>query len=410
MKQPQPDVQAVNPAPAGLRWSRRLKSLTMAVFLACVAVGLIAAGTLLLHSRANNAGAVLSQEAIIVRTDRVVRQRSYLQQRRFVGRVEPVRQTALAFERAGRLLDLQVQEGQVVKNGAVIARLDSRSLRARRQEQRASRRALETDRELAVLESKRQRKLKGDGYASGQAVDAARLRVAGLDARLAQIDAAMMATRIDLTKTILRSPFDATVGELFYERGSALAAGAPVLTLFDQAAPQVRVGVPPNLTRGLKSGDQMMLQIDNKPVPARLVNLRPDLDARTRTVGVIFEISSPPATRRQDVLQTQWVFGQTAELLLQDTVTVDGFWLPLTALKEGERGLWTMLTVRTAADSQAPHVLGQSAVEVLHIDGVNAYVRGGPGDRQRYVTTGLHRLTAGQSVRLEATSSGRTDS
>lgn len=366
------------------------------LFLALLAVALVTGGTVALHTRAQMADPVAALPPITVMTGTVSRQTAYDQQRRFVGRVESARQTDLAFERAGRLIELTVDEGQVVVAGQIMARLDTRALRTQRDEQRAARRALVTDRELAMLEAQRQRQLTGDGFASAQAFDAARLRVAGLDARLEQSDAALQSIEIDLSKTVLRAPFDATVGQLMLEQGSMVSTGAPVLVLFERAAPQIRVGLPRQLADGLQPSQVLDVTVGNVALRARLVQLRPDLDARTQTVAALLQ---PEVTAETDY---RLLYGETAHLVLEDTVAAEGFWLPLTALKEGVRGLWTMSVVRTGSDDALDGVLAQAAVEVLHVDGENAYVRAGVPDGERYVKTGLHRLVRGETVRFQA--------
>ena len=394
---PSPDTQEAQPRGV---W-RRIGGFFLGLSLAGLAVALTAGGTFLLHSRAQMADEVDGLPPTIVSSATVNRQDHYEQQRRFSGRVESARRTDLAFELPGRVIELVVDEGQLVNAGDVLARLDRSALELRREEQEAARRALQSDRRLAVLESRRQKQLKGDGYASGRAFDEARLKVAGLGARIEQIDAALRAIDLDLDKTILRAPFDATIGQLNLEAGAIVGPGTPVLTVFEQALAQVRVGVPQRLASGLRAGQELTLMIADRELSARLVRLRPDLNAQTQTVSAIVEFSREALADGNSALSTPLLFGQTAQLQMSDRVDANGFWIPLTALREGQRGLWTMTTLTQDPRDEQLYQVGSSAVEVLHADGHRAFVRGGPEEGSLYVTTGLHRLSRGERVRIE---------
>jgi membrane fusion protein, multidrug efflux system len=58
--------------------------------------------------------------------------------------------------------------------------------------------------------------------------------------------------------------------------------------------------------------------------------------------------------------------GETATLVLPETVAEPGFWAPLSALKEGARGSWTVMALETRPDGDA---VVPAAVEVIHAAG-----------------------------------------
>ena len=97
------------------------------------------------------------------------------------------------------------------------------------------------------------------------------------------------------------------------------------------------------------------------------------------TFGVVFGIG---------LVSAVWLGGQ----LFDD----HGFWLPLTALTESERGLWGVLVVNRSS------VLERRVVEVLHAEADRAYVRGTLQDGDWVVRTGVQRLVPGQQVAAAA--------
>jgi multidrug efflux pump subunit AcrA (membrane-fusion protein) len=116
-----------------------------------------------------------------------------------------------------------------------------------------------------------------------------------------------------------------------------------------------------------------------------LVTLRPDIDPVTRTRTAIFEIETENAL----------LFGQTARLMVEEKVETAGLWLPMTSLKEGVRGQWTVLTV------DQNRTVRSSSVEVLHAESERVFVRGAFPDGAMLIDEGPQRVTVGQQVAIE---------
>ena len=72
-------------------------------------------------------------------------------------------------------------------------------------------------------------------------------------------------------------------------------------------------------------------------------------------------------------------------------------WLPLAALKEGQRGLWSILVVDAA---QGTSVVRPEAVELLYATAEQAFVRGTFKDGADVIRNGTDRVVAGQRVAL----------
>ena len=78
-------------------------------------------------------------------------------------------------------------------------------------------------------------------------------------------------------------------------------------------------------------------------------------------------------------------------------MATDGAWVPVTALRDGVRGLWTVLV---AVPSDAGSVVAEEAVEILYADETRALVRGTFADGARLIESGAHRVTPGQAVQI----------
>lgn len=380
-----------NPASGGRlrRIGKAFLSLTVFTVYAGVASAAVMIGVTTIQMRAAERPAVEAAPLTQVRTVGPVFQSGYDVTRSFVGRLEPARRTDLGFELSGKVSDIRVDEGDRVSKGDVIAVLDSRSLEAERRRQVANRRATESDRELAFLTLNRRQKLKDGGHVSEQSLDQARLALGRLDASLDQIDAVIEAIDINLEKSVLKAPFDGQVGERLLDEGATVSPGMAVLRLLESARPMVRIGLAPEVIDRLDGDETFEIRISGRDFKARLSGLRPDLQTRTRTIETLFELQTPDAAPS---------FGRLAELSVTERVKADGFWLPVDALKEGRRGLWTVLAV--AEDDTSGYSVVSEAVEILHATEDRVFVRGTISEETRIISEGAHRVVVGQPVSL----------
>lgn len=371
------------PAGFGRKLVHGLAVTSIALAIAAATAGGIAA----LQYRASAELQPLQHPPLAVTTLPVTMQEQYMTRTRYVGRLEPARQTSLAFELAGLVVNISVDEGTRVRAGDVIAHLDTARLTADHKRLEARRRELEAERTLAKLTLSRQSNLRKKGFSPQQSEDEATAGVARITATIDQVIAQMDLVDIDIRKSVLIAPFDGVIGIRNVDDGSVITAGTPVVSLLETGKPQARIGLPPDVARSLNPDSQYQITTDAGPVSARMSSIRPDLQTATQTVPVLFNLNSTNGA----------AFQQIVTLNLETPVRERGTWLPLAALKEGHKGLWSVLVV-AAQDGQTKVVT--EAVEVLHIEGEQAYVRGTLKANQQVVSKGGHRVVSGQLVAL----------
>jgi multidrug efflux pump subunit AcrA (membrane-fusion protein) len=368
----------------------------------------------------------------------------------FVGRVEARHLAELGFERAGRLVEVRVREGEAVPAGALLARLDPSLLQATRVERSAELANAEAELALAEATAKRYRDSIKEGAVTRQGLDEAREGARAASAKLRLAKARIASIDLDLTKTELRAPFAGTLVRRRADEGTVLAVGQPVLTLQEAVAPQVRVGVAGPLIGALRPGDTHCLELSDKTFAARLRAIIPLRTGNSRTFDALFEplfdkgvgvadAKPPPLAllepapaqgasqaqrgaqgaahdgRACEPVDAAWLArlrpGDLVELRLQKSIAAKGFWLPLSALSEGNRGLWRVLVAEPEASgaqgegslADTPYPLWRlvsRTVQVLHSDGERAFIRGALQPGERVVAAGLHRLVPGQRVRI----------
>ncbi len=383
-----------------------------------------------------------------VETALVRRESSVVLPRRATGELAARRRVELAFEVAGEVREVLVDAGSAVRQGDVLARLDARRITARRTELAAQRRAAEAlldelikgprketldaaradlaarDAELALVDARlvRRRDLAGGAVAAETVLDleaeraarsAARAaaaavleelqsgtraeRIAAQRATVEQLDAALALLQLDLDDTELHAPFDAIVAERLVDEGALVNAGTPTLTLVEHGALEARFGLAPDVAAAaLVEPDGPKLTLRGTALHFTAVRLLPDVDRATRTRTLVFDgiRAAEPSTL------PPLAAGETVELALDLSVAADGFWIPLAALSQGTRGLWSLFVARPSQSHADRLVLDRADVEVLHISDGRAFVRGTLADGDRAVLSGSQRLVPGQHVTL----------
>lgn len=305
--------------------------------------------------------------------------------RRFTGQIEAAARTDLGFELGGRVIEIMVEEGDVIPAGAVVARLDTSALIPERAALEAELAALAADAELARLTLARNDTLTERGFRSVAAQDEARLALVRAEAGMAALRARIAGVDVRLEKSVITAPFAARIGTRLADPGQTVGAGQTVLVLFDAAPARARIGLPPELAAELSVGQTVAVEVGNAALSATIRQIRPDLDASTRSRSVVLTLASGGVP----------VLGDTVALFLTQRVVEPGFWAPLSALREGVRGSWSVMAVEGSADGDR---MLPAAVEVIHTDGARVFLRGALPPGARIVAEAPDRVAPGQLV------------
>jgi RND family efflux transporter MFP subunit len=381
-----PRHRTPEPASAAARpLRRRLLGLAGVTGMAGLIIAAVIGAVAVLHARAGADAAATPPDPLPVTTIIAQMQDGYEVVERYAGRLEAARATRLAFERDGLVLAVLVEEGDRVAAGQPIARMDIAPLEARRDALLAEQRRVEARLALAEATEARQRRLVDQGHSAEQRYDEVRYEVEALAAQLDGIAADIRRLDIDIAKSIITAPFAGTVAARMVDEGAVAAPGAPVVEIIETGRPEARIGIPPDAATALQVGSSHTIHIAGRAVEATLTALRPDLDGRTRTVTALFRLDRPVAAPVGEVVRWE----------RRRLVETGGAWLPLSALREGENGLWTLMTV--AGGPNGPEIALEAA-EVVHVSGDRAFVRGSFAAGARVVAEGHNRVVPGQPV------------
>jgi RND family efflux transporter MFP subunit len=163
------------------------------------------------------------------------------------GSVQAVRQATLAAQVSGNVVQLAVKAGDRIKAGQLVARIDAREAQAEVQRAEAGVAQAEGVLRNARLAAERQRNLRGAGFVSQAAQDAADTELATAQAGLQQARAALAQASLARGFATLSAPFDAVVLATQAEAGDLALPGRAIATVYAPGALRAVVQLPASM-------------------------------------------------------------------------------------------------------------------------------------------------------------------
>ena len=366
------------------------KGFVFLIVIALVGAGLTAFA-LSLRSEEGPKVAVAEPTPLTVSVMSASMQSGFELQEKYTGIATASRESELGFTTGGRIDSFAADVGDRVSKGQVLATLDTRGLRAQLRASEASIEEARASEDIAETTQDRQEELLEKGHVSSQAVDEAKAQTLAAAARVLSAAARADTLRVEIDLATITAPFDGVVTDRFADEGVIASPGQRVLRLVETGPMEARIGVPVHAASRLETGGRYTLIADGRNVSATLRSVTGIIDSRSRTVTTIFDIDEGAGIPAGTVLR----------LALDETISEDGIWVPVAALTEVARGVWSVLV---AERDGSAWIAKLRPVTVIHSDGDRTFVRGVIGDGDLIILDGLQRVTPNQPVTPRQTS------
>ena len=217
---------------------------------------------------------------------------------------------AISSKATGRLEALYVIEGDKVKSGDIIGKIESNDVRAFMSQQQAqvdvinaSLTNAQADYDEANTTFVRQQSLLSGGAGTQAEFDMAQARlkraqaqIRSVQAQLKAQDAAIKAARVQVENTVIRAPFDGTVltknanvGEVITALGAAAGARGAVVTLADMSSLEVEADVSESSLSKISQNQPVEISVSaiaDKRYPGFVSKIIPTADRGKGTVKV----------------------------------------------------------------------------------------------------------------------------
>ena len=191
----------------------------------------------------------------------------------------------------GRISAMMVAEGDWVKDGSVLAKIDDHSYRDQLQQAQASVEQANASLENARLNRKRNADLVQRGIAARKDLEDAVMAERVAEAALKQAQAAVALARLQLSRTEVKSPLSGTVVKRLVSAGEQVdGTGAqPIFEVADTGEVELFGNVPAIYLQKIRVGQRLPVRTDAFPqadLTGRVVAISPAVDPTTN-VGLV---------------------------------------------------------------------------------------------------------------------------
>jgi membrane fusion protein (multidrug efflux system) len=273
---------------------------------------------------------------------------------------------------AGEVREILVEEGDAIREGQVLARLDGDRLRLELEQSEANLHKLERD-------YKRNLELVAKGLVAQGAVDNIRFEMEALKA-------ARDLARLELGYTEIRAPIEGVVSARFVKVGNTIKPGDPTFEVTDLDPLIAYVHVPEREFRNVAPGQNAVVAIDalgSDRFRAVVERISPTVDSATGTFKATLEIRDSSNRVKP---------GMFARVNIVVDRRPDALKIPRTAIVEADGGE-SVFVVKDAVAIQQPVRTGLTNAGWVEI------VEGLDGD-ERVVVIGQTGLKSGNAVEV----------
>ena len=215
------------------------------------------------------------------------------------GVVQPVKQSTISAQSAGRLATLSVKAGDKVRAGQVMATIDDRE--AQTGVQRSQAQVAQAQAELRNAQSnfERTRDLQSKGFVSAAALDTADAQLKGAQAGRDQATAGAAQSALAQGFTRVTAPFDGWVLQTHAEAGDLATPGKPLLTLYAPLPLRAVVQVPVSRSGLARAAGAVEVLVQNggnsKWIRPSATSSVPTADAVSQTIEWRLELPTEAA-------------------------------------------------------------------------------------------------------------------
>ncbi|MFZ6862006.1 efflux RND transporter periplasmic adaptor subunit [Undibacterium sp. Ji67W] len=247
------------------------------------------------------------------------------------GSIQPERKADLRAEVQAIVLQVLKENGDVVKRGDILVKLDETSIRDNLNSAEDNARSAALSLEQADRSLQRLKTLRSSGMASLQALDDAEVKVDAARSELSASRARATNARQQLQRTVVRAPFDGVVSERKVSAGDTASLGKELVKVIDTTSMRFVGNVSADRIAQVKVGQPVSFRVNgyaNQEFHGKVTRVDPAANDVTRQVEVLvgFADSNQPK-----------VSGLFAEGNIEST-TVDALTLPEGAIvKVGDK-------------------------------------------------------------------------
>lgn len=250
------------------------------------------------------------------------------------GELRAQREATVRAELGGSMLQVVAEEGQTVRRGALLGRIEAATLEDARRSAESAVKSAESQLAVAEREAERAAQLVAAGALAARDLEVARSNVTAAEAQLADARARLVAARKQLGDAVLRAPIDGIVADRPVNTGDVVTPGTALFTIIDPSSMRLEASVPSEDLASLRAGATVEFTVRGyeQPFQGRIDRISPQADQATRQVPIFVSVPNTGGRLVAGLFAEGRVVSELAE----------GLVVPLKAVNTTGQKAWVM--------------------------------------------------------------------
>lgn len=211
------------------------------------------------------------------------------------GSLKAVNSAVIKARVAGELQGLALREGDVVKAGQVIARIDAAEYQSRVRQAREQAESTKAQVDVVQRQYDNNKALVDQGFISKTALDTS---LANLNAAQSTYKAALAATDVaakSLDDTVLKAPISGQVSQRLAQPGERVGIDTKIVEIVDLSRLELEATLSAADSMDVRVGQSAQLQVEGsrQPVTAVVARINPSAQAGSRSVLAYLSMDNP---------------------------------------------------------------------------------------------------------------------
>jgi RND family efflux transporter MFP subunit len=234
------------------------------------------------------------------------------------GELRPEREATVRAEIGGSVTQVNVREGQPIRRGTVLGRIETRTLDDVKQSAISSVRNAENQLAVATREMERTETLVKAGALAARDLDVAKQNVTSAEAQLADARSRLASADRQLADTVLRAPIDGILASKPVNIGDVVSVGNELFVIIDPSSMRLEASVPSDDLSFLRIGAKVDFTVRGyeKSFEGRITMIAPQADPVTRQVPIYVSIPNVGGRLVAGLFAEGRVVSQSAEGLV----------------------------------------------------------------------------------------------
>ncbi len=209
-----------------------------------------------------------------------------------IGSISNLDINSVASEVSGLVKKVNVDIGDTVKAGSIIAVIDSDEARNNLVSQEAEIKRIEALLADSRKTQNRYRELIKDGFVSQAELDTLDTNIKSYQEQLVNAKAVLANSRIKLDKAIVKAPTSGVIQQRYIAAGTFVSVSTPIVDIVNNKNLMVIASLPESFSYRLKKNQEVTLKVTGTDIviSSKIKELKPVIDEQSRSISLIIDI------------------------------------------------------------------------------------------------------------------------